>query len=135
MLLQGLSFQKTICVQLCFSLGKPIFAWHTLFIDVVGPLHKCSSGYMYLIVVIDKLTKWVEAKPICNLSTITAVKLILDLISWCHRCPNKKRQTTAPTSHLVYSKTQWAYGNLMCIFNSLPSRNQWDCKTCLLFLQ
>lgn len=61
-----------------FHLVKPKFAWHTVSIDVVGPLPKCSSGHMYLIVAIDELTKWVEAKPICNLSTTTAAKFILD---------------------------------------------------------
>ena len=51
-----------------------------MFIDFVGPLPKCSSGHMYLIVAIDKLTKWVEAKSICNISANTAAKFILNFI-------------------------------------------------------
>ena len=42
---------------------------------------------MYLIVAIDKLTKWVDAKPICSLSANTAAKFILDFILCRHGCP------------------------------------------------
>ena len=46
---------------------KPKFAFHTVSINVVGPLATCTSGFKYLIVAIDDLTKWVEVKPINNL--------------------------------------------------------------------
>ena len=70
-----------------FHLVKPKFAWHTVSIDVVGPIPKCSSGHIYLIIAIDELTKWVEAKPICNLSANTAANFILDFILCWHGCP------------------------------------------------
>ena len=70
-----------------FSFGLAIINRHTVSIDVVGPLPKCSSGHMYLIEAIEKLTKWVEAKPICNLSANAAAKLILNFILCCHGFP------------------------------------------------
>ena len=37
-------------------------------IDVLGPLATCTGEFKYQIVAIDDLTKWVEAKPITNLT-------------------------------------------------------------------
>lgn len=66
---------------------KPKFAFHTVSIDVVGPLATCTGGFKYLIVAIDDLTKWVKAKPISSLTAKTAAQFILDNIICRHGCP------------------------------------------------
>ena len=47
---------------------------------MVGPLKKGPSGFTHLLVVVDKFTKWIEAKPITNLRSEEAVKFFLDII-------------------------------------------------------
>ena len=49
---------------------------------MVGPLKKGPGGFTHLLVAIDKLTKWLETKPITNISSEEAVKFFLDIIYW-----------------------------------------------------
>jgi transposase InsO family protein len=44
-------------------------------LDQVGPLPKSSrGGHTYLLVAIDKFSKWIEAVPVTNQEATTAVK-------------------------------------------------------------
>ena len=47
---------------------------------MVGPLKKGPGGFTHLLVVVDKFTKWIEAKPITNIRSEEAVKFFLDII-------------------------------------------------------
>ena len=47
---------------------------------MVGPLKKGLGGFTYLLVAVEKFTKWIEAKPITNLRSEEAVKFFLDII-------------------------------------------------------
>ena len=47
---------------------------------MVGPLKKALGGFTHLLVVVDKFTKWIEAKPITNICSEEAVKFFLDII-------------------------------------------------------
>ena len=47
---------------------------------MVEPLKMASSGFTHLLVVVDKFTKWIEAKPITNIRSEEAVKFFLDII-------------------------------------------------------
>src|SRR3989337_4276538 len=47
---------------------------------MVGPLRKGANGFTRLLVAVDKFTKWIEAKPIKNLDSSTAVSFIRELI-------------------------------------------------------
>ena len=49
-------------------------------LDMVGPLKKAPGGFTHLLVVVDKFTKWIEAKPITNIRLKEAVKFFLDII-------------------------------------------------------
>ena len=49
-------------------------------LDMVGPLRKSPGGFTHLLVVVDKFTKWIEAKPITNIHSEEAVKFFLDII-------------------------------------------------------
>ena len=41
-------------------------------LDMVGPFKTGASGFMHLLVAVDKFTKWIEARPMKNLSASTA---------------------------------------------------------------
>jgi transposase InsO family protein len=48
---------------------------------MVGKLHKASpGGYEYLLVAVDKFTKWVEAKPINSPDAASAIKFVKGLV-------------------------------------------------------
>ena len=47
---------------------------------MVGSLKKGLGGFTHLLVVVDKFTKWIEAKPITNIHSEEAVKFFLDII-------------------------------------------------------
>ena len=47
---------------------------------MVGALKKALGGFTHLLVVVDKFTKWIEAKPITNIHSEVAVKFFLDII-------------------------------------------------------
>ena len=36
-------------------------------LDMVGPPNKGPSGLTHLLIAVDKVTKWIEAKPITNI--------------------------------------------------------------------
>ncbi|KAK1694343.1 hypothetical protein QYE76_011040 [Lolium multiflorum] len=49
--------------------------------DMVGKLHKAwPGGYEYMLVAVDKFTKWVEAKPINSPDAASAVKFIKSIV-------------------------------------------------------
>ena len=47
---------------------------------MVGPLKKGLGRFTHILVVVDKFTKWIEAKPITNICSEEAVKFFLDII-------------------------------------------------------
>ena len=49
---------------------------------MVGPLKKALGGFTHLLVMVDKFTKWIEAKPITNIRSEEVVKFFLDIIYW-----------------------------------------------------
>ena len=58
---------------------------HYLVIHGLGPRHgrtlkKGPGDFTHLLVVVDKFTKWIEAKPITNICSEEAVKFFLDII-------------------------------------------------------
>ena len=47
---------------------------------MVGPLKEAPNSFTHLLVVVDKFTKWIEAKHITNIRSEEAVTLFLDII-------------------------------------------------------
>ena len=47
---------------------------------MVRPLKKALGGFTHLLVVVDKFTKWIEAKPITNIHSEEVVKFFLNII-------------------------------------------------------
>ncbi|KAM0924514.1 hypothetical protein ACQ4PT_004846 [Festuca glaucescens] len=59
-------------------LSWPFAQWG---LDMVGKLHKAwPGGYEYMLVAVDKFTKWVEAKPINSPDAASAVKFIKSIV-------------------------------------------------------
>ena len=49
-------------------------------LDLVGPLKRALEGYTHLLVVVDKFTKWTEARPISMIKSEQAVLFFLDIV-------------------------------------------------------
>jgi transposase InsO family protein len=49
-------------------------------LDIIGPLRKVPGGYTHLLVVVDKYSKWIEARPITKLRAEQAVSFFTDII-------------------------------------------------------
>ena len=59
-------------------LAWPFAQWG---LDMVGKLHKSSKGgHVYLLVAVDKFTKWIEARPVTNQGAAEAVKFFESII-------------------------------------------------------
>jgi len=50
-------------------------------LDLVGPLQKAVGGYTHLLVAIDKISKWIEARPITNIRSKQAFLFFTDIIN------------------------------------------------------
>jgi hypothetical protein len=55
----------------------PFVVWG---LDLVGPLKKAPGGYTYLLVAVDKFSKWIEARPITKTKSEQAVLFFRDII-------------------------------------------------------
>ena len=49
-------------------------------LNLVGPIQKAAGGYTHLLGVIDKFSKWIEARPITNIRSEQAVLFFTDII-------------------------------------------------------
>jgi hypothetical protein len=49
-------------------------------LDMVGQLKRALGGFMHLLVAIDKFSKWIEGRPICNVRSEEAVEFLADII-------------------------------------------------------
>ncbi|KAK1665461.1 hypothetical protein QYE76_053620 [Lolium multiflorum] len=59
-------------------LSWPFAQWG---LDMVGKLHKASpGGYEYMLVAVDKFTKWIEAKPINSPDAASAIKFVKSIV-------------------------------------------------------
>jgi hypothetical protein len=49
-------------------------------LDLLGPFKKAPGGLTHLLVMIDKFTKWIEARPLAKIGSKQAVDFIQDII-------------------------------------------------------
>ncbi|RLN09444.1 putative prpol [Panicum miliaceum] len=63
-------------------------------LDLVGPFKKAPGGFTHLLVAIDKFSKWIEARPIAQITSEQAARFFTDII---HRfgSPTPSSRTTA----------------------------------------
>jgi hypothetical protein len=60
-------------------LGWPFAEWG---LDMVGPLKKSSpGGHTFMLVAVDKFTKWIEAMPVTSAATTCAVQFLRSIVS------------------------------------------------------
>jgi cleavage and polyadenylation specificity factor subunit 1 len=52
--------------------------FHTLHVDIVGPLPMSQRGSQYLVTMVDHFTRWIEAVPVSNISAESTARVILD---------------------------------------------------------
>jgi IS30 family transposase len=48
-------------------------------LDSVGPFRTAPDGYNHILVVVDKFTKWIEARPIAKVTSEEAAKFMGDI--------------------------------------------------------
>ena len=51
--------------------------WHTVSIDIVGPLPKTRADDKFILVVVDYFTKWIELFPLANTQAQLIAQLFL----------------------------------------------------------
>ena len=55
------------------SLAWPFVVWG---LAMIGPLRTGKYGFTHILVVVDKFTKWIKAKPIKSLDVAISVSFI-----------------------------------------------------------
>jgi hypothetical protein len=48
-------------------------------LDAVGPFCTAPGGYKHILVAVEKLTKWIEVRPVANVTSEEVVKFIGDI--------------------------------------------------------
>ncbi len=57
----------------------PVSRFLYLHVDIMGPLPASSEGYVYLLPVIDRSTRWVEAVPMKSMEARTCVLVFISI--------------------------------------------------------
>lgn len=76
--------------------------WDTVTADIMGPLPTSKKGNSYLLVLQDRMTKWVECRALRRATATNIIKAIQELIIFRFGCPrtlltdNTARTTTKP---------------------------------------
>jgi hypothetical protein len=66
-------------------LSRPFAQWG---LDMVGKLHKSwPGGHVYMLVAVDKFTKWIEATPVTTQYSTTAINSIKSIV-FCFGVPH-----------------------------------------------
>jgi hypothetical protein len=47
---------------------------------LVGPLKKTTGGFTHLLIIVDKFSKWIEARPVTNVRSEKAAPFFTDII-------------------------------------------------------
>jgi hypothetical protein len=67
------------------QLSRPFAQWG---LDMVGKLHKSwPGGHVYMLVAVDKFTKWVEAAPVITQDSIATINFIKSIV-FCFGVPH-----------------------------------------------
>ena len=58
-------------------LSWPFAVWG---LDIVGELPRAVGGYKYLVVLVDKFTKWVEVEPVRSINAAVVIKVVKGVV-------------------------------------------------------
>ena len=64
-----------------------VSSFHTIYMDIIGPLPTTLSGNKYILNFVDSLTKWCEAIPIHKTDAVIVGKALYDHVICRHGCP------------------------------------------------
>jgi hypothetical protein len=82
-------------------------------LNLLGPFKKAPESLTHLLIVVDKLTKWVEAKPPAKIGSKQAMDFIQDII-FCFEFPYSI--TTDNDTHFTGEKfLDFCYDNNFCV--------------------
>lgn len=69
---------------------EPVKApWEQVTIDLIGPLPRSNQGHLWLFVMQDRFTKWVELRPLRKATGPAVTAAIRDDIIYRHGCPSE----------------------------------------------
>jgi hypothetical protein len=57
-----------------------LLAIHRMGVDILGPFPRAISGYSFLFVAIDKLSKWPKATPVVSITQGAAVAFLKSIV-------------------------------------------------------
>jgi hypothetical protein len=60
-------FQSTFATITAHHTFMPLQRWG---IDIVGPLANTQGNYKYAVVAVEYFTKWIEVKPLVNITAV-----------------------------------------------------------------
>lgn len=61
--------------------------WQQVTIDLIGPLPRSKKGYMWILNMQDRFSKWVEIRPLRRATTPAIIQTIIEAIILRHGCP------------------------------------------------
>ena len=60
---------------------KPGLPFTRVGLDIIGPLPQTTKGNQYIIILVDYLTKWVEAEPLVNIESDDVINFLMKVFS------------------------------------------------------
>jgi hypothetical protein len=66
-------------------------------VDLLGPFKKVTRGLTHPLVVVDKFTKWIKARPLAKIGSKQVVSFVQDTV-FCFRVPTLSSPTMTPNS-------------------------------------
>ena len=69
-----------------FSATQP---FEVVGVDLLGPLPSTTRGHTYIVVMVDRFTRWVELVPVGDITAATVAKAVVDQLILRHGCPQR----------------------------------------------
>ena len=69
-----------------FSSPEP---FHTVGIDIFGPLPRTTIGNRYVVVIVDRFSRWLELAAVPDITAETMAEVLVDRIVLRHGCPRR----------------------------------------------
>ena len=82
MVCQRAKVSQHIVAQL-MPLPMPAKRFDSLHVDLVGPLPQ-SQGFTYLLMIVDRFTRWLEANPLSDIYAATCARAFVYHCASCH---------------------------------------------------
>ena len=76
--------------------NEPVAPWYSCVLDILGPFPPSKKGHKYILVMMDRFTKWPECAPLRNQMAATVAKAFVSLVV-CRHCVPEQMQTDRGT--------------------------------------